>query len=188
LEDAEAVQALAHPVRLRVLEALQAPASAAAVARALGHSRQSINYHVKELERFGLLRSAGERRKGQFIEHLYQAGATTFLVSPRLGWQGGPRAQALRDQVALRRLIDLGDHLQRDGAALLDRAAFQGEAIASATVEAEVAFPDEASRSAFMEEYLALLGPLLKKHGAREGSSFRVAMAVYPATQEATDG
>jgi hypothetical protein len=31
-----------------------------------------------------------------------------------------------------------------------------------------------------MEEYLAVLKPLLSKHGARKGEGFRVAVAVYP--------
>ena len=41
-------------------------------------------------------------------------------------------------------------------------------------------FADAAARSAFMTEYLALLGPLLKKHGSRTGTPFRVALATYP--------
>ena len=34
-------------------------------------------------------------------------------------------------------------------------------------MEGELTFSDEAARSAFMTEYLAMLGPLLKKHGAK---------------------
>jgi hypothetical protein len=43
-----------------------------------------------------------------------------------------------------------------------------------------VCFADAAARSVFLEEYLAALGPLLRKHGARAGAPFRVALAVYP--------
>jgi hypothetical protein len=74
----------------------------------------------------------------------------------------------------------MGERLQRDASALLDRAAFDGEQIDSASVDAEVHFADDAARSAFMTDYLALLGPLLKKHGSRRGTPFRVALAVYP--------
>ena len=59
-------------------------------------------------------------------------------------------------------------------------AAFDGEEISSATVEAELRFADEMARSAFMTEYLSMLGPLLKKHGAKRGDRYRVAIAVYP--------
>ena len=101
-------------------------------------------------------------------------------MSPRLAWSGPERSRALADQVSLDHLVAMGEQLQRDASALLDRAAFDGEQIDSASVDAEVRFGDAAARSAFMTEYLTLLGPLLKKHGSRHGSPFRVALAVYP--------
>lgn len=179
-----AVEALAHPVRRSVLEALRTPESAAGVARAIGLPRQKVNYHLKELERAELVRPVGERRKGHLIEKLYESVAGSFVVSPRVAWSDDRRAGALRDQISLRHLVKLGEQLQLDASGLLDRAAFDGEEIPSASVEAEVRFKDEASRSAFMEEYLAVLGPLLEKHGARKGRGFRVALAVYPDPEE----
>ena len=78
----------------------------------------------------------------------------------------------------------LGEQLQQDAIGLLDRAAFDGEEIPSASVEAEVHFADEQARTTFMEEYLAAVGPLLTKYGARNGRGFRVAMATYPNPEE----
>jgi DNA-binding transcriptional ArsR family regulator len=184
LDDPEAVQALTHPVRVRVLEALRTPDSAAGVARAIGQSRQNANYHLKELERAGLVRRAGERRKGAFTEQLYRSTASTYVVSPRVAWGDERRASTLRDQVSLENLVVLGDRLQRDASDLLDRATFDGEKVASAAVEAEVRFADDEARSAFMRDYLAALGPLLKKHGAAGGAPYRVAVAVYPDPEE----
>ena len=146
----------------------------------IGQPRQKVNYHLKQLERSGLVELAGERRVGNMVERLYRASAGTFVVSPRLGFTGERRAAALRDQVSLRNLVDLGERLQRDAMGLLDRAAFDGDQIPTAAVEAEVRFADAAARSAFMEKYLAALGPLLREYGASEGQPFRVAMAVYP--------
>jgi DNA-binding transcriptional ArsR family regulator len=184
LEDPEAVQALTHPVRVRVLEALRSPDSAAGIARAIGQSRQNANYHLKELERAGLVQRAGERRKGAFTEQLYRSTASTYVVSPRVAWGDERRASTLRDQVSLEHLVVLGDRLQRDASDLLDRATFDGQEIASAAVEAEVRFADEAARTAFMQDYLAALGPLLKKHGSSNGTPYRLAVAVYPDTEE----
>ena len=180
VDDVHEVAALTHPVRIAALGALRVPDSAAGVARAIGQSRQLVNYHLKELERAGLIVPSGERRKGNFVEQLYRAVASTFVVSPRLAWGGADRDRALRDQVALRQLVALGERLQRDAVELLDRAAFDGEQVASATVEAELRFADEAARSTFMTEYLTMLGPLLKKHGAKQGDRYRVAIAVHP--------
>ena len=80
----------------------------------------------------------------------------------------------------------VGEQVQRDAAALLDRAAFDGDEIPSLAVDAEVRFADAEARAAFMDDYLAALKPLLAKHGARGGEAYRVALAVYPdrATQE----
>lgn len=180
MEDLDEVQALTHPVRLAVLGALRQPDSAAGVARSIRQSRQLVNYHLKELERARLVERSGERRKGNFVEQLYRAVAHSFTVSPRLAWSGPERNRALCDQVSLDHLVAMGEQLQRDATALLDRAAFDGEQIDSASVEADVRFADAAARSAFMTEYLALLGPLLKKHGSRSGTPFRVALATYP--------
>ena len=181
VDDVDEVAALTHPVRIAALAALRSPDSAAGVARAIGQSRQLVNYHLKELERAGLIVPSGERRKGNFVEQLYRVGRQHVrrLASSRLGWRSsrpGPR-----DQVSLEQLVVLGERLQRDAGELLDRAAFDGEQVASATVEGELSFSDESARSAFMTEYLAMLGPLLKKHGAkRRCSRYRVAVAVYP--------
>ena len=146
VDDVREVAALTHPVRIAALAALRSPDSAAGVARTIGQSRQLVNYHLKELERAGLIVPSGERRKGNFVEQLYRAVASTFVVSPRLAWGGEDRDRALRDQVSLEQLVALGERLQRDAGELLDRAAFDGEQVASATVEGELTFSDEAAR------------------------------------------
>jgi DNA-binding transcriptional ArsR family regulator len=188
LDDIASVVALMHPVRLRVLEALRAPDSAAGLARTTGESRQNVNYHLNALERGGLVRAVGERRKGNMVERLYEAVAGSFVVSPHIAWGGGRRAAALRDQISLAALVELGRRLQRDAGVLLDRAAFDGDEITSASIAADVTFADAQVRSAFMEEYLSTLGRLLKKYGADQGSgqAFRVVFAAYPNTDEET--
>jgi DNA-binding transcriptional ArsR family regulator len=182
--DTEALQVMAHPMRLRILAALREPTSAAAVARELGEPRQKVNYHVKELERAGLASRVGERRAGNLMESLYQATAATYVVSPRLAWVDRPRIDALAEQVALENLVALGERLQQAAALLLDRAAFDGEKIASAAVEAEVHFADAAQRKAFLTEYVSAIGPLLKKYGDPRGEAYRVVFAVHPDLKE----
>jgi DNA-binding transcriptional ArsR family regulator len=184
LHDSDQVGALAHPVRARILEALRTPDTAASVARAFGRSRQYVSYHLKELERVGLVQLAGERRKGNFLEQLYQATAKRFVVSSRFATSPQRLASVFRDQVSLAQLSDLGERLQRDAAELIDLAAFEGEKIPSASVEAEVRFPDEAARAEFMRELVDSLTSLLAKHGKAKGPRFRVALATYPRVKE----
>ncbi len=179
IADPKAVRAIAQPGRLALLEALQVPDSAAGVARKLGQSRQGVSYHLRELARVGLVEHAGERRKGNFVEQLYRSVARRFVVSAAFGWSKERLRAVLRDQASLSRLVALGERLQSDAAGLLDRA-LDGEQIASATVEAEVGFASAEERAEFVNEYLAAMAPLLRKHGSREGDPFRVAIAVYP--------
>jgi len=180
LDDPDRVAALAHPIRVAILAELRTPNSASGVARALSETRQKTNYHVKALLDAGLLEPAGERRRGNFVEQLYQAVAPTFLVAPEVAWSGDRRARALRAQLPLEHLVRAGAQLQRDAIALLDRAAFDGDDIAAVTVEAEARFADEATRGAFLDEYLAAVKPLLAKYGSRRGDPYSVVLAAYP--------
>lgn len=45
--------------------------------------------------------------------------------------------------------------------------------------------PDEASRAAFMADYVASLNALLAKHGRARGQRLRVALAAWPDPEEA---
>ena len=184
LDDPEQVAAVAHPVRARILEALRTPDTAASVARSFGRSRQYVSYHLKELKRLGLVRRAGERRKGNFLEQLYESTARRFVVSSRFATDPGRLASVFRDQLSLSQLSDLGERLQRDAAELVDLAAFEGRKIPSASVEAELRLPDEAARAAFMTEFVDTLKSPLAKHGQKEGQRFRVALAAYPELEE----
>lgn len=182
LDDLEVVQALGHPLRVQILEAVREPASAAGIARHLGQPRQKVNYHLKDLERVGLVRPTGERRVGNLVETLYRAVARSYVVSPRIALSDPRRMQALHDQRSLETLVLLGDRLQRDATALLDRAAFDGEQIASASVAAEVRFADEQQRAAFLDDYLRVMAELLDRHrsSTSEGTPYRVVLAAYP--------
>src|SRR5262249_23214566 len=143
VRDLDALQVLFHPSRIEILESLRTPASAASVARRLDLPRQKVNYHLKELERAGLVREVEVRRAGNFIETVYESVARTIVVAPEAAWRDPQRVQALRQQQSLERLVATGERLQRDAIALLDRAAFDGEEIPSATVEADVRFASE---------------------------------------------
>lgn len=181
IDDLDALQVLGHPLRVRILGALHQPDSAAAVARAIGENRQRVHYHVKELARAGLVEQAGERRVGNFVETLYRSVARSFVVAPGIAWTDPVRVDTLRQQASLERLVDVGARLQRDAIALLDRAAFDGEQIASAAVEADVHFADEQVRAEFLDAYLDAVRELCDRFGACAGLPYRIVMAAHPA-------
>ena len=60
LRDPAALRALAHPVRIQVLSLLrlEGPLTASEAGRRLGESSGSASYHLRQLERFGLVEEA----------------------------------------------------------------------------------------------------------------------------------
>src|SRR5262245_59943954 len=69
--------AISSPVRQEILDGVQAlgPGSIAEVAKLLGRPADSLYYHVRTLERLGLLVRTGERRNGRRDEALYDVPA-----------------------------------------------------------------------------------------------------------------
>jgi DNA-binding transcriptional ArsR family regulator len=67
LDDLEALRALAHPLRGRLLVALRVdgPATASMLARRYGESSGSTSYHLRELERYGFVEDDPGHRGGR---------------------------------------------------------------------------------------------------------------------------
>ncbi|MFI9601489.1 helix-turn-helix domain-containing protein [Streptomyces sp. NPDC052043] len=61
LTDPKAIRALAHPLRLDLLELLTAtgPATAAHCGRVLGHTQASCSFHLRQLAKYGFVEDAG---------------------------------------------------------------------------------------------------------------------------------
>jgi hypothetical protein len=100
-----------------------------------------------------------------------------------VAWSDPKRLEALRAQHSLHTLVVLGERLQADAAALLDRAAFDGEEIASASVTAQASFASEDDRAAFLEHYVLAVQQLLERYATREGEAYRIVIAAYPQTE-----
>ena len=180
IRSAEALQALSHPTRIQILDAVREPESAAGVARRLGQPRQRIHYHLKALEEALLVEPVGKRQHGNFIETLYRSTARSFVISPEVTWSDTRRLETLKSQHSLETLVAFGERLQCDAAELLDRASFDDEEIPSAAVSAELHFAGEAERAAFMREYLETLKALIERYESNSGDAYRVVLAVHP--------
>ena len=113
------------------------------------------------------------------------AAAPTMVISPRSTWGDDPRRnEALADQLSLGQLVSHGEQLQRDAAALLDRAAFDGEEIPSVSASTELRFASETDRAAFLNEYVDTLTTLAARYGSDTGEPYRVLLAAYPNSED----
>src|SRR3954464_6783245 len=82
IEDPAAAEVSLDPVRARLLAELAVPGSATMLAARVGLPRQKVNYHLRELERHGLVELMEERRKGNVTERLLRATAGSYVISP----------------------------------------------------------------------------------------------------------
>lgn len=97
LTDPEVLDALAHPVRLDVLQYLMSngPATASACARAVSDSPSNCSYHLRALARTGLVESVAS---SDGRERPWQATITGFEIKP----DADPGSAAGRGAAAVR--------------------------------------------------------------------------------------
>lgn len=185
----ESAAALLDPLRIRILEALDEPDSAAGVARELDLPRQRVNYHVRKLEKEGFIREVGTRRTKNFVERLVEATARRYVIAP--GALGGLAADPgeLRDRFSSAYLAAVAARTLEDVARLREGADAEGKLLATLAAETEVRFASPHDQAAFAEELVGCLARLAAKHGCEDGEdgrAFRFTVTGLPAAGEAS--
>jgi DNA-binding transcriptional ArsR family regulator len=189
IEDPSAAEASLHPVRARLLAELAEPASATMVAARLGLPRQRVNYHLKALERHGLVELVEERRKGNVTERLVQATAASYVISPAALAAVEPDPSRAPDQLSARWLIAVASRLVREVGQLLSGATKARKRLATFAMDGEVRFATAADRAAFAEELAGAVTSLIAKYhdeSAERGRDHRVIVAIHPSVKSET--
>jgi len=85
LETLEQLRAIADELRTRIVEALSHRAmTVTQLGEMLGQAPAKIHYHVRELERVGLVRLVATREKSGILEKYYRAVARSFTAAKAL--------------------------------------------------------------------------------------------------------
>lgn len=183
---AGAAEALLNPERLRLLQALDQPASAAGLARRLGLPRQKVNYHLRGLEAEGLVELQEERRVGNCIERVVRATARTFLISPDVLGAVAANPALVKDKLSASYLVALSAETINQVAQLSSRAGAKGQRLATLGMDTEVRFASAEQRAKFAEELTqAVILLVAKYHDAKApgGRRFRVVLGAHPAAR-----
>jgi DNA-binding transcriptional ArsR family regulator len=183
IEDRAAAEASLDPVRARLLKELVEPGSATMLAAKVGLARQKVNYHLRALERHGLVELVEERRKGNVNERVLQATAASYVISPAALAAVAPDPDRAPDRLSARWLLALGARLVRDVGALVTGAARAGKPVATFGLDAQVRFASAADRAAFAEELAAAVTALVGRYhdeSAPRGRDHRVIVAIHP--------
>jgi DNA-binding transcriptional ArsR family regulator len=178
LSDPAALRALAHPLRLRLVALLrrEGALTASEAGRRLGESSGSTSYHLRQLQRFGLV----EAVDGQGRERPWQA--TALYTS----WPSAPEsdelaeASLLLDRFVVRRYAErLGEWIERRRAEprqWVDAAAF-GDSLLYLERDELEALRD--ALQALAEPYLERVAdPTLRPAGARPVAFVQIAFPV----------
>lgn len=171
------------PVRARLLAELSEPGSATTLAARVGLPRQKINYHLRTLERHGLVELVEERRKGNMTERIMRATAASYVISPAVLAHLAPDPHRTPDRLSARWLIALAARTMREVGELLVGARAAGKRLATFATDGEVRFASAADRAAFAEELATAVLALVSKYhdaAAPDGRPHRVVVAVHP--------
>ncbi len=190
IDDPEAAEASLDPVRTRLLVELAEPGSATSLGAKLGLPRQNVNYHLRELERHGLVELVEERRKGNVTERVLRATALSYVISPAALDGAQPDPSRSPDRLSARWLIAVAAKAVRDVGELVAGAARARKRLATFAMDGEIRFASAADRAAFAEELAGAVTSLVTKYheeGAPGGRDHRLIVAVHPSLKPKPD-
>lgn len=179
--DPTAIRALAHPLRLDLLDLLAAtgPATAAHCGRMLGASQASCSFHLRQLAKYGFVEDAGpgDDRRAR-IWRLAEGRATIRITAD----EHDAAAQAHLERVAVQRaaqaILDYTDRRESESPEWRRAAGFS-------TMTALLT-PDEAAD--LQDQWLALLTPYLGRTSTDgDAADRRPVRCVLAATPQPTD-
>jgi DNA-binding transcriptional ArsR family regulator len=183
IDDPAAAEISLDPVRARLLAELTQPGSASTLAAALGLPRQKVNYHLRALERHGLVELVEERRKGNMTERVMRATADSFVISPSALGAVAPDPDRSPDQLSALWLVALGARLIQELGELTRRAKRARRPLATFGIDAEIRFASAHDRASFAAELSDAVEALIAKYHDQHtasGRRHRVIVALHP--------
>jgi DNA-binding transcriptional ArsR family regulator len=183
IEDPAAAEVSLDPIRVRLLAALAEPGSATTLAGRVGLPRQKVNYHLRALEKHGLVELVEERRKGNVTERVLRATAASYVISPVALAAVAPDPSRSADRLSARWLLALAARLVKDVGSLITGADKAQKRVATFAVEGEIRFAGAQDRAAFAEELAAAVTGLIGKYhdeAAEGGRKHRLVVAIHP--------
>jgi DNA-binding transcriptional ArsR family regulator len=183
IDDPAAAEVSLDPIRTRLLSELAEPGSASALAARLGLARQKVNYHLRALERVGLIELHEERRRGNMTERVMSATASSYVISPAALAAVAPDPARSPDQLSAMWLIALAARLVREVGELMRGAKHARRPLATFGIDSEVRFASAADRAAFAAELSQSIEGLVAKYhdeSAAGGRRHRLLIALHP--------
>jgi DNA-binding transcriptional ArsR family regulator len=187
IEDPASASVALDPVRSRFLSELRTPVSAATLAGRMGMPRQKVNYHLRTLEKHGLVRVDSEKRWGGLTERRLVATASAYVVSPgALGPVAADPARGM-DRLSASYLVALAARVVREVGLLLRKSEELNKRLATLSIDTEVRFRSAEDRAAFSSELTAAIAALVSRYhdeSAPGGRRHRLMIGAYPKPED----
>lgn len=181
VEDARTARLALSPLRQRLLARLKTPASASVLGDEFEMPRQKIGYHLRLLEKAGLIAEAGTRQRRGFTEKLYEARGDALIVDPMILAPADPVATEKQDRFAAEHLVRTAAGIVRDVSRMRAAAEEEGSRLLTFTVEADVAFANPADIARFTSRLTEAVAGLAADFApGGEGRAYRVTIAGHP--------
>jgi DNA-binding transcriptional ArsR family regulator len=183
IDDPATAEVSLDPVRTRLLAELAEPGSASTLAAKVGLARQKVNYHLRALERHGLVELVEERRRGNMTERVMRATAASYVISPAALAAVAPDPDRSPDQLSALWLLALAARLVKEVGELIGRAHRARRPLATFAIDAEVRFASASDRAAFaaeLSEAVEALAPKYHDEFAAGGRKHRLIVAIHP--------
>jgi DNA-binding transcriptional ArsR family regulator len=183
IEDPAAAEASLDPIRTQLLAELAQPGSASTLAARVGLTRQKVNYHLRALERHGLVELVEERRKGNCTERVLQATAASYVISPSALAAVAPDPSRQPDSRSARWLLAVAGRMVREVGELITGASAAGKPLATLGIDSEIRFASAKDRAAFAVELADAVNGLVARYhdeDASGGRRHRFVVALHP--------
>jgi DNA-binding transcriptional ArsR family regulator len=190
IDDPAAAEVSLDPIRASLLAELAEPASASTLAAKVGLTRQKVNYHLRALERHGLVELVEERRKGNMTERVMRATAASYVISPAAMAAVAPDPDRSPDQLSALWLLALAARLVSEVGELIGRAKRARRPLATFAIDTEISFASASDRAAFAAELTGAVEALVAKYHhefVAGGRKHRLIAAVHPSITRRRD-
>jgi hypothetical protein len=186
IESVDQAATLLQPFRIDLLQQMVEPRTCPELGAHFDMTAQKIYYHIKALEKAGLVERVSENRVRGVVEGVYQAKARSYWLAPKLvGLIGG--TQPTQDQTSLRFLLSLAEEMYEDIGHLGQKSEV-GQDVPSLGLSAQIYLPDSGRRADFLNDVQTVFQSLARKYGIPAddmgddlvGKAFRLILACYP--------
>jgi DNA-binding transcriptional ArsR family regulator len=181
--------ALLHPLRLRILQALDEPDSASGVARRLMLPAQKVNYHVRRLARARFIECISENSPRKNAERRYRKTAQAYVLSPELLGENGQPESGVATAFTPSQLVGVLAFAQSELGRSIRDAETRDERFPSLTIQTPIRLGHDDLRAQFAEELRRAVAEVVARYSAFESDecdrsgaphSSRLILCCYP--------